>query len=106
MEFNVPPVGGVDGARGPTRVPRSPSAAAKPRDFSKELSEGSDVQIDVAASPPPELGPEIGRASARYDELRSEQRELHFATHPRSGRLVIEVRDLDSNVLRTIPPTK
>src|SRR2546430_14095645 len=106
MELNVPPVGGADGAGAPARAPRSASAAGKSKAFSKELSEASDVHIDVPANPPPELRSEVERASARYDELRAEGREMHFATDPQSGRLVIEVRDLDGNVLRTIPPSK
>ena len=106
MELNVPPVGGTDGAGGPARAPRSASAAGKAKDFSKELSEASDVHVDIPASPPSELRAEIERASARQDELRAAGREMHFATDPQSGRLVIEVRDLDGNVLRTIPPSK
>jgi len=106
MELNVPPVGGVDRAGGPARAPRSTSAAGKSTEFSKELSEASSVQIDVPATPPPELRDEMDRAYARYDELRADGRALHFATDPHSGRVVIEVRDVEGNVLRTIPPSK
>jgi flagellar protein FlaG len=105
MELNVPPIRGSDGAGGPARAPRA-EAAGKSRDFSKELSAASDVHIDVPATPPPELRGEIERASARQDELRSAGRDMHFATDPTSGRLVIEVRDLDGNLIRTIPPSK
>jgi flagellar protein FlaG len=49
---------------------------------------------------------EVERASARYDELRAQGRELHFARDPKSGRLVIEVLDLAGNIIRTIPPSE
>ena len=106
MDFNVPPVGGLDPAAGPASAPRSVSKAGESKGFSKALSEAGDVDISVPSSPPPELRDEMGRASARYDELRAQKRELHFASDPQSGRLVIEVRDLDGNVIRTIPPSK
>jgi hypothetical protein len=106
MELNVPPVGGADGTGGPARAPRAAQAAGKSKDFSKELSEASDVHIDVPATPPEGLRAEMARAAARQDELRSTGREMHFATDPDSGRLVIQVRDLDGNVLRTLPPSQ
>jgi uncharacterized FlaG/YvyC family protein len=61
---------------------------------------------EIPATPPPQLRAEVERASARYDELRAQGRELHFARDPKSGRLVIEVLDLDGNIIRTIPPSK
>ena len=106
MDFNVPPVGGLDGAAAPAPASRKMSKAGESKEFSKALSEAGDVDISVPSSPPPELQDELGRASARYDELRAQQRELHFASDPKSGRLVIEVRDLEGNVIRTIPPLK
>ena len=36
----------------------------------------------------------------------SNNRELHFSTDESTNRVVIEVRDLDGNVIKTIPPTK
>jgi hypothetical protein len=107
MDFNVPPVGGVDGAGGSAPAGRSAGAPAPAEGFKKSLAAASDdVDIAVPSTPPAEIRPEIERASARYDELRAEQRELHFANDPDSGRLVIEVRDLNGNVMRTIPPSK
>jgi hypothetical protein len=107
MAFNLPPVGGVDGAGGNVPAGRSAGTPAPAGDFKKSLAAASDdVDISVPATPPDELRSDIDRASARYDELRAQQRELHFANDPDSGRLVIEVRDLDGNVLRTVPPSK
>src|SRR4051812_28223720 len=104
MEFNLPPIGGADRTEGP--VPSNPrvAEAEKGKDFGKALSQASDVVDALPAAPPPELSAEVERASARYEELRRQKRELHFATDPSSGRVVIEVRDLDGKVLRTVPP--
>jgi hypothetical protein len=107
MELNVSPLGGPDRNQGVT--PRTPPAgkAAERKSFSEVLSEAAGVTVDtLPATPPPELQSAIGRASDRYDELHRQQRELHFSSDPDSGRVTIEVRDLDGTVLRTIPPSK
>ena len=60
----------------------------------------------IPATPPPDVVVEIHRAAARAQELHSANRELHFEKDPGSGRIVVQVRDLNGNVLRTIPPSK
>jgi uncharacterized FlaG/YvyC family protein len=60
----------------------------------------------VPSRPPAEVLEEMEAASRRYDELRSQQRELHFTHDPEQNRVVVQVRDLEGNVLRTIPPSK
>jgi uncharacterized FlaG/YvyC family protein len=59
----------------------------------------------IPGSPAKGPGGEIGRAAERVDELRAEGPELHLAFDDKAGRVQIEVRDLDGNVLRTIPPS-
>jgi hypothetical protein len=96
MDFNVPPVGGVErtsqaqrssGVKG--SAPAGPVAA---------------VTVDtLPASPPEHLFEEMYVASKVADTLRAQARELHFETVG-DGRVVVEVRDLDGNVIRTIPP--
>jgi hypothetical protein len=103
MEFNLPPVGGADQNAGPAAAP---SRAPAGTDFTKVLSQATDRVDALPATPPPDLRAEIERADARYEELHRENRELHFTSDPSSGRVVIEVRDLDGNVLRTVPPSK
>jgi hypothetical protein len=102
MEFNLPPVGGFDRIGAPAK----PARATERKEFPEVLADAADRVDAVPGSPPPELDGQIQRASARYDELRQQKRELHFATDPASGRTQIQVRDLDGNVLRTIPPSK
>jgi flagellar protein FlaG len=60
----------------------------------------------IPASPPVEVSEEVARAAERAQELHDANRELHFAKDPESGRIVVEVRDLDGNVLRIIPPSE
>jgi flagellar protein FlaG len=48
---------------------------------------------------------EVEAAGRRAAELAAQRRELHFQKDPASGRLIVEVRDLDGHVLRTIPPS-
>ena len=48
----------------------------------------------------------IDGAGRAYRELHAQGRELRFALDPDGGPVQIEVRDLDGNVLRRIPPTE
>ena len=56
-------------------------------------------------SPPTEVLDAIGAAAERAAELRSENRELHFRKDEATGRVIVQVRDLAGNVIRTIPPS-
>jgi uncharacterized FlaG/YvyC family protein len=64
------------------------------------------VELSLPASPPPEILDEIGAAADRVDALAALDRELHFRKDKESGRVIIEVRDFEGNVLRTIPPSE
>jgi flagellar protein FlaG len=48
----------------------------------------------------------VDKAAERVQELHTQNRELHFSRDEASNRVVIEVRDLDGNVIKTIPPAK
>jgi flagellar protein FlaG len=65
--------------------------------------DASDV---IPASPPPEVSAEVDAAWARGEELAAQNRELHFARDEVTGRMIIQVRTLDGEVLRTIPPSE
>jgi hypothetical protein len=64
------------------------------------------VQLSLPPSPPPEVLDEIGAAADRVDALAALDRELHFRKDAESGRVIIEVRDFEGNVIRTIPPSE
>jgi flagellar protein FlaG len=82
----------------PTRAPSGAPAAGEPA--------AVDTSTVIPASPPPEVLAEVDAAFERAHELASDNRELHFSTNQSSGRVVIQVRTLDGEVLRTIPPSE
>jgi flagellar protein FlaG len=48
----------------------------------------------------------VDRAAQVIDDLYKSNRELHFSVDRTTNRVVIEVRDLEGKVLKTIPPAK
>jgi uncharacterized FlaG/YvyC family protein len=61
---------------------------------------------DVPPAPTAEARELVDKAAQRVEELHKSNRELHFSQDESSNRVVIEVRDLDGNVIKTIPPAK
>jgi hypothetical protein len=89
----------------PAAAPRRPAGASAP------VTPARPPQVDTAelsllGSPPPEVLDEVDAAAARAEALAAANRELHFRLDDDSGRVVVEVRDLDGNVVRTIPPSE
>ncbi len=96
MDFNLPPVGGVERTSQAQRSSGVKAAAS--------TEPVAAVTVDtLPASPPEHLLEEMYDASKVADMLRAQQRELHFEAVG-AGRVVVEVRDLEGNVIRTIPP--
>jgi hypothetical protein len=54
--------------------------------------------------PPPSVWREVDDAARVWERLRAQGRELHFQTEGATGRLTIQLRDLDGNVLRALAP--
>ncbi len=100
MSFEVPPIGPIQQSGAPAPVP---GGSANPL---AGLDAAVQVDVGVPGSPPDHLREEMAAANRRVDELREQGRELHFNADPESGRIVIEVTDLDGNVIRTIPASK
>ena len=59
-----------------------------------------------SAMPPPDALREVDRAAVRAGELWRDKRELHFAVDEGSGRVIVQVRDLEGRVVGTIPPSQ
>ena len=98
MDFNLPPLGGIE--RTSQAQPTGGVTAAVPAEAV------AAVTVDtLPASPPDEVLEQMAEASKVADTLRAQARELHFETSG-SGRVVVQVRDLDGNVIRTIPAVK
>ena len=100
MDFNIPPVkGGVEPTGPPPRTAPAPQA---------EFGAALDAAVNVStlpASPPPAVLEDMHVAARVAEELHEQKRELHFEVTS-SGRVAVQVRDLDGNVIRTIPAAK
>jgi hypothetical protein len=94
LTFSTPPVA-------------SREDACAPASDQVVLPRADRAEIDaIPATPPPDALREVDRAAARADELRKDERELHFAMDDDSGRVTVQVRDLEGRVIRTIPPSE
>ena len=106
MSIQVPPTGPQDPAAAAAVQSRpQPGAVDEPQKPHLEAVPAA-TNDTTPGRPPAEVLAEMEAASRRYDELRSQQRELHFTRDEARNRVVVEVRDLEGNVLRTIPPSK
>jgi flagellar protein FlaG len=82
-------------------------ATAVPAATVRPAAELREVTADVVGSaPPPEVSEQVTLAARIAADIRANNRELHFSHDPNTGRIVVQVRDLDGNVLKTIPPSK
>jgi hypothetical protein len=64
------------------------------------------ADTSIPDAPPPDVMREVQEASRRADELWNARRELHFQMDDDTGRVVVQVRDLEGRVIRTIPPSE
>jgi hypothetical protein len=106
MSFEIGPLPAVT----PGVPARRPAPAAPPADFAATLvnvgvPKGDVAVISLPPSPPPELLDDVAAARDRAAELAANNRELHFSTDQDTGRVIVQVRDLEGNVIRTIPPS-
>jgi len=58
------------------------------------------------AWPPKRVWREVDEAALVWDDLQAQGCELHFEVDEDSGRLIIEMRDLDGEVLGTVSPSE
>jgi arylsulfatase A-like enzyme len=108
MSFEIGPLPPVVPTAVPRRVAQAPAA-----DFSATLAaagapapKGDVAVISLPPSPPSEVLDEVAVARDRAAELAASNRELHFTKDEATGRVVVQVRDLEGNVIRTIPPSE
>jgi hypothetical protein len=100
MDFNIPPIAGGVERTGPA----ARTAPAPKTEFGATLDAAVNVST-LPASPPPAALEDMHAAARVYQELRANQRELHFEVND-AGHVAVQVRDLDGNVIRTIPAAK
>ncbi len=103
MSFEV---NGVDSVGAYRAIARQPYGTASSTDGVRSFKEVTRVdRADTfPASPPPEVREEMLVAQQVFDEMRARGRELHFEMT--EGRVRIEMRDLEGNVLKQIPVTE
>jgi hypothetical protein len=94
------PIAAGRSLEGPTAPRRAPAPATTPAADRVELSG------DIPDAPPPEVLDQVRVAARVAQELHDGGRELRFTADAEARRVVVEVRDLDGNVLRTIPPSQ
>jgi hypothetical protein len=95
LDFTPPPAT----AKRTTENAPSQFSPALPREDTAEL-------CGIPAVPPRDALRDVDRAAARADELWRDERELHFAMDEDSERVIVQVRDLEGRVIRTIPPSE
>ncbi len=90
----------------PSRAEAAPPVAEPPEAGKTSAAPVDIVELSIPASPPPDVLEAIAAAAERAAELAADNRELHFRPDEHSSRIIIEVRDMSGNVIRTIPPSK
>ena len=85
-----------------------PPSAARPQDAQQfeGVEETGTIVGDVPPAPTPEARELVAKAADVVEQMRKNNRELHFSRDEDSNRVVIQVRDLDGKVLKTIPPSE
>jgi flagellar protein FlaG len=85
-----------------TPVTGAPRAAAPTGTGLRRQRTEAQADTRVTGSPPLDVLRAVDAAAARADELHRADRELHFEIHPTTGRVAIQVRDLEGNVIRDV----
>lgn len=105
MSIDLTPIGGpLPGTAAPARGPR----AAAPAAAFPQVDAFTPTAVDptLPETIPHELATQISAAARTAADLHARGRELRFEPDPASGRVRVEVRDLDGNVLRQLPLTE
>lgn len=103
MSASFPIVGGsAEPPRGSAPEPRT-RGVAEPN-FAERM-EAARAGTTLP-EPPPEVRAEVQAAARCADQLHKLGRQLRFEQDGSSGQIRIEVRDLDGNVLRRVPPSE
>jgi flagellar protein FlaG len=107
MSYEIGPISPIQPGGAPRRA-----VAATPGfslDLARPVVKAPAAQdaalLSLPAAPPTEVLDAVGAAAERAAELRAQNRELHFHKDKASGRVIVQVRDLEGHVIRTIPPS-
>jgi hypothetical protein len=82
--------------------PRQTVAASHPNG----VVETGTIVGDVPPAPTPDARELVAKAAEVVEAMHRSNRELHFSRDEDTNRVIIQVRDLEGNVIKTIPPSK
>jgi hypothetical protein len=102
MNFNI----GSVGSAGVPPVQGSGAARSSKAPAATSASEEAVVVDAVSSTPPDDVQAAMATASASYDKLQAADRHISFRIDDATGRLQIQVHDLNGKVLFDLPPDK
>ncbi len=86
--------------------PHAAKSSSTPRPTPDHPAARAYASAVIPDRPPAEVLDAMGAAADAYDRLKTAGRQLHFDTDPVTGRLTVQLLDLDGNVVTTLPPSK
>jgi hypothetical protein len=93
-------------AMAPPAVSAAPRTLGATAQRTQGVEETGTIVGDVPPAPTPDARELVAKAAEVVEQLHKHNRELHFSHDEETNRVVIEVRDLEGNVIKTIPPSK
>jgi hypothetical protein len=89
----------------PVAVPPRAAVRMAPRTDLTPASRFDTVVDEIPPAPTEEVRAHVDRAAQIVQDMSDRNRELHFSKDEETGRVIIQVRDLQGTVIRTIPPS-
>ena len=103
MSFDINSIGPVVPPQATDNQVQRPDALAAVESIGKDAA----VRVDtIPVTPPPEVRDAMAVAAQSYERLEQINRHLSFHVDGRTGKLAIEVHDLEGNVLFSVPSKK
>jgi flagellar protein FlaG len=90
----------------PPARPLAPAVSSAPVAAVAPVARVDTAELSIPPAPPAEVLDHVADAADVARQLARNNRELHFRTDEETGRVVVQVRDLEGNVIRTIPPSE
>jgi FlaG protein len=100
MSFALPPIGRSEQAQPPGR-PEAPAPAG-----SDALVRQKTPVETIPSTPPAEVWRAMNAAAQHFEDMRARDRQLHFEKNADTGRVEVEVRDGNGDLIRVIPPSE
>jgi hypothetical protein len=100
MSFALPPVGRSEQAQPPGRT-----EAPAPAGSDALVRQKTPVET-IPSTPPAEVWRAMNAAAQHFEDMRARDRQLHFEKNPETGRVEVEVRDGNGDLIRVIPPSE